>query len=136
MSRPEDVASCHPTPRGPRRDTLLGDYTDDHLDQLATLLQPLLRRLNPPARPGRTPADDPESFRRPPRSILEGIAADRICRAAEGPRTYAATLAAFVAALQTDDEPPVTLEDGLRAQAIADAATRALASGRTERITY
>jgi myo-inositol 2-dehydrogenase / D-chiro-inositol 1-dehydrogenase len=50
--------------------------------------------------------------------------------------TYAATLAAFVAALEAGDEPPVTLEDGLRAQAIADAATRALASGRTERITY
>lgn len=50
--------------------------------------------------------------------------------------TYAATLAAFVDALETGSEPPVALEDGLRAQAVAEAATRALASGRTEQITY
>jgi len=50
--------------------------------------------------------------------------------------TYAATLAAFVDALEQGVEPPVVLEDGLRAQAIAEAATRALASGRTEPVTY
>jgi myo-inositol 2-dehydrogenase/D-chiro-inositol 1-dehydrogenase len=50
--------------------------------------------------------------------------------------TYAATLAAFVAALDAGEEPPVTLEDGLRAQAIADAATRALASRCEESIDY
>lgn len=50
--------------------------------------------------------------------------------------TYAATLGAFVDALEAGTEPPVPLEDGLRAQAIAEAATRALASGRTEPIEY
>lgn len=50
--------------------------------------------------------------------------------------TYAATLAAFVSALETGGEPPVPLEDGLRAQAIAEAATRALRSGRTETVEY
>ncbi|MBT2503760.1 Gfo/Idh/MocA family oxidoreductase [Curtobacterium sp. ISL-83] len=48
--------------------------------------------------------------------------------------TYAAALAAFVAALETGTEPPATLRDGLRAQAVAEAATRALRSGRTETI--
>lgn len=50
--------------------------------------------------------------------------------------TYAASLAAFVAALEAGEEPPVTLDDGLRAQAIADAATRALASRCEESIDY
>jgi myo-inositol 2-dehydrogenase / D-chiro-inositol 1-dehydrogenase len=50
--------------------------------------------------------------------------------------TYAVALRAFVEALEDGTEPPATLEDGLRAQAIAEAATRALASGRTEPITY
>ncbi|WP_328293051.1 Gfo/Idh/MocA family oxidoreductase [Kineococcus sp. NBC_00420] len=50
--------------------------------------------------------------------------------------TYAATLAAFVDALERGTTPPVTLEDGLVAQAVADAATRALVSGRTETIAY
>lgn len=50
--------------------------------------------------------------------------------------TYAATLAAFVDALERGTTPPVTLEDGLVAQAMADAATRALVSGRTETIAY
>ena len=50
--------------------------------------------------------------------------------------TYAATLAAFVASLESGSEPPVSLEDGLRAQAIAEAATRALSSARTEHIDY
>jgi myo-inositol 2-dehydrogenase/D-chiro-inositol 1-dehydrogenase len=50
--------------------------------------------------------------------------------------TYAATLAAFVAALEAGEEPPVPLEDGLRAQAIAEAATRALVSRREETVVY
>lgn len=50
--------------------------------------------------------------------------------------TYAASLAAFVAALVQGRTPPVTLRDGLMAQAIAEAATRSLSSGRGERIDY
>lgn len=50
--------------------------------------------------------------------------------------TYAAALAAFVRALEDGTEPPVSLEDGVRAQAIAEAATRALRSGRTETVEY
>jgi len=50
--------------------------------------------------------------------------------------TYAAALDAFVTALDTGVSPSPSLEDGLRAQAIAEAATRSLASGRTERIEY
>jgi len=46
--------------------------------------------------------------------------------------TYAAALDAFVRALETGVEPPATLRDGLRAQAIAEAATAALRSGATE----
>lgn len=48
--------------------------------------------------------------------------------------TYAAALDAFVNALETGVEPPATLRDGLRAQAIAEAATAALRSGTTETI--
>lgn len=48
--------------------------------------------------------------------------------------TYAATLGAFVTALETGVEPPVTLRDGLRAQVIAEAATTALRTGATEPI--
>ncbi|MEZ0164501.1 Gfo/Idh/MocA family oxidoreductase [Kineococcus sp. LSe6-4] len=50
--------------------------------------------------------------------------------------TYAATLAAFVAALEAGVEPPVSLDDGIRAQAIAEAASRSLTSARTEAIDY
>lgn len=50
--------------------------------------------------------------------------------------TYAAALAAFVAALDSGEEPPVTLEDGLKAQAIAEAATASLRSGRPEKVVY
>ncbi|MFB9378722.1 Gfo/Idh/MocA family oxidoreductase [Kineococcus gynurae] len=50
--------------------------------------------------------------------------------------TYAATLSAFVAALENGTEPPVTLDDGVRAQAIAEAASRALTSRRQEVIAY
>ncbi|RKR75232.1 Gfo/Idh/MocA family oxidoreductase [Frondihabitans australicus] len=50
--------------------------------------------------------------------------------------TYALALAAFVEALEAGHPAPATLEDGLRAQAIAEAATRALRSGRTEAIEY
>jgi len=50
--------------------------------------------------------------------------------------TYAASLAGFVAALEAGTPVPVTLRDGLRAQAIAEAATVSLRSGRTEEIRY
>ncbi|WP_369054391.1 Gfo/Idh/MocA family oxidoreductase [Kineococcus terrestris] len=50
--------------------------------------------------------------------------------------TYAAALAAFVTALESGGEPPTTLDDGVRAQAIAEAASRALVSRREEVITY
>ncbi|WP_432573670.1 Gfo/Idh/MocA family oxidoreductase [Kineococcus sp. SYSU DK005] len=50
--------------------------------------------------------------------------------------TYAATLSAFVAALEIGVEPPVTVDDGVRAQAIAEAASCALTSRRQEVITY
>jgi myo-inositol 2-dehydrogenase/D-chiro-inositol 1-dehydrogenase len=52
--------------------------------------------------------------------------------------TYAAALAAFVADLTRATTAPTapTLDDGLKAQAIAEAATRSLATGRTEPITY
>lgn len=48
--------------------------------------------------------------------------------------TYAAALDAFVRTLETGGEPPATLRDGLRAQAIAEAATAARRSGATESI--
>lgn len=50
--------------------------------------------------------------------------------------TYAAALDAFVRALEAGTPPPVGLEDGLAAQAVAEAATRALTSGRTETVQY
>lgn len=50
--------------------------------------------------------------------------------------TYAAALAAFVAALETRTPSPAPLRDGLRAQAIAEAATTSLGSGRTETVVY
>ncbi|WP_027479474.1 Gfo/Idh/MocA family oxidoreductase [Gryllotalpicola ginsengisoli] len=50
--------------------------------------------------------------------------------------TYAAALDAFVRALRDGSEPPVTLEDGLRAQAIAEAAASSLGSGQPERVEY
>lgn len=50
--------------------------------------------------------------------------------------TYPAALDAFVTALERGTPVPTTLQDGLKAQAIAEAATRALTSGRTERIEY
>lgn len=50
--------------------------------------------------------------------------------------TYAAALAAFVDALEEGTAISPGLEDGLKAQAIAEAATRSLASGRTETISY
>lgn len=50
--------------------------------------------------------------------------------------TYAAALAHFVAALEDGTAPAPSLEDGLRAQAIAEAATRSLRTGRTEAIHY
>ncbi|WP_271986285.1 Gfo/Idh/MocA family oxidoreductase [Pseudoclavibacter terrae] len=50
--------------------------------------------------------------------------------------TYASALDEFVAALETGSPITATLADGLKAQAIAEAATRSLQSGRTEKITY
>ncbi|MBT8159097.1 MULTISPECIES: Gfo/Idh/MocA family oxidoreductase [Arthrobacter] len=50
--------------------------------------------------------------------------------------TYAAALAAFVDALEKGTPITPSLEDGLKAQAIAEAATRSLASGRSEPIKY
>jgi myo-inositol 2-dehydrogenase/D-chiro-inositol 1-dehydrogenase len=50
--------------------------------------------------------------------------------------TYAAALAAFVAALEDGRAPAPSLRDGLKAQAIAEAATRSLQSGRPEPIAY
>lgn len=50
--------------------------------------------------------------------------------------TYAAALAALVAAIDQGVPAPVTLADGLKAQAIAEAASRSLQSGRPERIDY
>ena len=50
--------------------------------------------------------------------------------------TYALALAAFVDGLDQHAAPPVTLDDGLAAQAIAEAATRSLASGLSEPIDY
>lgn len=50
--------------------------------------------------------------------------------------TYAAALASFVAALENGSPITPSLEDGLKAQAIAEAATRSLTSGRSEPISY
>lgn len=46
--------------------------------------------------------------------------------------TYAAALSEFVGALEGARLPSPSLRDALRAQAIAEAATRSLASGREE----
>lgn len=50
--------------------------------------------------------------------------------------TYAAALRAFVSSLESGAPLPVTLRDGLRAQAIAEAATQSLSSGRAETVAY
>jgi len=50
--------------------------------------------------------------------------------------TYAAALAHFVTALEHDGPITPSLDDGLKAQAIAEAATRSLTTGRSEPITY
>ena len=50
--------------------------------------------------------------------------------------TYAAALTAFVSAIEQGTPPPVTLDDGLKAEAIVDAATVSLRSGRPEPIEY
>ncbi|GAA2871592.1 Gfo/Idh/MocA family protein [Paenarthrobacter ilicis] len=50
--------------------------------------------------------------------------------------TYAAALAAFVSALDGGVAPAPSLEDGLKAQAIAEAAVLSLSSGRMEPIKY
>lgn len=50
--------------------------------------------------------------------------------------TYAAALTAFVSALDEGVTPPVTLRDGLRAQAIAEAATFSLRTGLPRTIVY
>jgi len=50
--------------------------------------------------------------------------------------TYAASLKAFVQALEEDREVPITLREGLKSQAISQAAVRSLASGYSEIIDY
>jgi myo-inositol 2-dehydrogenase / D-chiro-inositol 1-dehydrogenase len=50
--------------------------------------------------------------------------------------TYAAALDAFVTALDTSGPIRPSLDDGLKAQAIAEAATRSLSTGRSEQISY
>jgi myo-inositol 2-dehydrogenase / D-chiro-inositol 1-dehydrogenase len=50
--------------------------------------------------------------------------------------TYAAALAHFVTALEDGTAPTPSLEDGLKAQAVAEAATRSLRTGRAEPIRY
>jgi myo-inositol 2-dehydrogenase/D-chiro-inositol 1-dehydrogenase len=50
--------------------------------------------------------------------------------------TYAAALSHFVTALEDGSAPTPSLEDGLKAQAIAEAATLSLHSGRAEKIEY
>lgn len=50
--------------------------------------------------------------------------------------TYAASLGAFVQALDEDREVPVTLREGLKSQAIAQAAVRSIATGHSEMIDY
>lgn len=50
--------------------------------------------------------------------------------------TYSAALGAFVGALEAGLPAPAPLRDGLKAQAIAEAATAALMSGRTETVSY
>lgn len=50
--------------------------------------------------------------------------------------TYSAALAEFVDALESGRAPSPSLRDALRAQAVAEAATRSLASGREESVAY
>jgi myo-inositol 2-dehydrogenase/D-chiro-inositol 1-dehydrogenase len=50
--------------------------------------------------------------------------------------TYAAALDHFVISLERGDKITPSLNDGLRAQAIAEAATRSLTSGKAEPISY
>jgi myo-inositol 2-dehydrogenase / D-chiro-inositol 1-dehydrogenase len=50
--------------------------------------------------------------------------------------TYAAALAHFVTALERHGPITPSLDDGLKAQAIAEAATRSLVTGRSEPIAY
>jgi myo-inositol 2-dehydrogenase / D-chiro-inositol 1-dehydrogenase len=50
--------------------------------------------------------------------------------------TCAAALSHFVAALPCGETIPPSLDEGLRARAIAESATRSLASGRSEPIAY
>lgn len=50
--------------------------------------------------------------------------------------TYASALSAFVSALESGVAPAPSLEDGLKAQAIAEAAVLSLRSGRMEPVKY
>jgi len=50
--------------------------------------------------------------------------------------TYYKALDAFVTALAGGTAPAPTLRDGLKAQALAEAATKSLASGKTEQVQY
>lgn len=70
---------------------------------------------------------------RGPQSRSDGLHGNWFERVAP---TYAAALQGFTDALERGEDVPVTLRDGLKAQAIAEAATRSLSSGRSERINY
>lgn len=50
--------------------------------------------------------------------------------------TYAAALVGFLEALDAGGPSPAPLRDGLKAQAIAEAATASLSSGKTENVVY
>lgn len=50
--------------------------------------------------------------------------------------TYFKALSAFVDALESGTAPAPTLRDGLKAQALAEAATKSLASGKAEKVEY
>lgn len=50
--------------------------------------------------------------------------------------TYYAALDSFVKALEAGAAPAPSLRDGLKAQAIAEAATKSLASGKAEKVEY
>jgi myo-inositol 2-dehydrogenase/D-chiro-inositol 1-dehydrogenase len=50
--------------------------------------------------------------------------------------TYFKALSAFVAALKAGVAPSPSLRDGLKAQALAEAATKSLASGKSETVIY
>jgi len=68
-----------------------------------------------------------------PHAVANGLHAGWFDRVAP---TYSAALASFVSALENGTPVAVTLDDGLKAQAVAEAATRSLATGRSEPVEY